>query len=246
MSVAGQPGLRFMTTRWDLVRQAARSEEAAQLDALGQLLEHYCPALTEFLERHYRLAPEVAADTVQGFVLDRVLQRNLLAQARAERGRFRTFLLAALQNYLRDHWKHEQSARRRPVEGWCPLEESSVHEMSGSGADPAGAFDEVFARQVVADAIQRTYQHCVANELAAPWAVLHARVLAPLLEGATPADYAELAAELGLPDTASAQSHLGTGKRILRRQLEAVIREYADGPDAGADEWRELRRSLNQ
>lgn len=234
-----------MTTRWDLVRQAARTEEAAQLQALGQLLEHYCPALAEFLERHYRLAPEVAADTVQGFVLDRVLRRNLLAQARNERGRFRTFLLAALQNYLRDQWKHEQSARRRPADGWCPLTELNGHVADTVTADPGAAFDEVFARQVVADAIQRTYQHCVEHELAAPWAVLHARVLAPLLEGAEPADYAELAGELGLPDTASAQSHLGTGKRILRRQLEAVIREYADGPEAVAEEWRELRRVLN-
>ncbi len=234
-----------MTTRWDLVRQAARTEEALQLEALGELLDQYCPALTEFLERHHLLTPEVAADAVQGFVLDRVLRRNLLAQARADRGRFRTFLLAALQNYLRDRWKGEQTARRSPKNGWCALEEASEHELPRNTADPGEIFDEVFSRQVVADAIQRTYQHCITHELAAPWAVLHARVLAPLLEGAEPVGYSKLAAELGLADTAAAQSHLGTGKRILRRQLEAVMREYADGPEALEAEWRELRRSLS-
>jgi len=242
MNAPGQATPRFMTTRWDWVGQAARSAEAEQFEALSRLLEHYAPALTEFLERHHRLPPDLAADTVQGFVLDRLLCRNLFARARSERGRFRAFLLAALQNYLGDQRRHAAAARRQPAGGWMPLAELGPEPPVAESADPARAFDEAFARQVIADALQRTYRHCAAEELTAAWTVLHARVLAPLLEGAEPLAYPRLAAELGLPDTAAAQSQLGTGKRILRRQLEAVLCEYAAETGELAEEWNLLRQ----
>jgi hypothetical protein len=68
----------FKTTNWVLVSKANSTSEEDRLDALGHLFHEYAPALTEFLERFYRLNTEQASDCVQDFGSDRILAGNLL------------------------------------------------------------------------------------------------------------------------------------------------------------------------
>src|SRR5919198_1918209 len=91
---------RFNTTRWSVVLSCADSgtESAAARDALSELCRTYWRPIFAYICRRGYSVPD-AQDLTQDFFL-MVLQGNLLNRADPSRGRFRSLLLKALQNFL--------------------------------------------------------------------------------------------------------------------------------------------------
>ena len=218
---------RFATTQWQMVRQASACADDERIQALDQLLRTYFPALIEYLKRQYRLPEDRAEDVVQDFVTDQVLIKNLLSKASQERGRFRTFLLNSIQHYTNDRIRREKALKRRPVNGFTTLTDVQMQALEQEQTDSQEAFDDVFARQVIAEAIQRTHQRCLTENHMEIWEILHARILAPLLEDLPITAYDELVTELGLQNRGEAQNRLASGKRIFKRYFRAVVEEFA-------------------
>ena len=218
---------RFLTTQWQVVRQASASPTQDQIEALDRLLRTYCPALIEFLRRRFHFTVHQAEDTVQCFVQDQILIKNILATASSERGRFRTFLLNSLQNYTYDRLRKEQARCRRPHNGFSPLEEAVTESNDIDPESPQKLFDDLFGRQILAEAIQRTHQHCLEVQKPEIWEILHSRILSPHLGSEPAISYSILVEELGLKSRAEAQNRLATGKRIFKRCFQAVVEEFS-------------------
>lgn len=100
----------FGVTRWSLVARARGAPSADQDRALNQLCEAYWYPLYAFIRRKGHDA-ENAKDLVQDF-LSRWLQGPALKRADAARGKFRTFLLAALSDFLVDQHRRDHAQKR--------------------------------------------------------------------------------------------------------------------------------------
>src|SRR6266511_718927 len=92
----------FATTQWSLVLRARDKSQAAVSALCGS---YWQPAVRWLRARGYR--DQDAEDLVQGF-LAHALERNFLNGVAAEKGRFRTFLLKCLRNYVAD--QHDKAA----------------------------------------------------------------------------------------------------------------------------------------
>jgi RNA polymerase sigma factor (sigma-70 family) len=100
----------FRTTHWSLVLAAGRPGEPKAVEALAKLCQCYWYPLYAYVRRRgYRI--EDAQDLTQDFFA-RLLEKNSLEVASRERGRFRTFLLAGLANFLNNHWDRTRAAKR--------------------------------------------------------------------------------------------------------------------------------------
>jgi hypothetical protein len=101
----------FQTTHWTRVLRAGQIEstESAQ-QALSAFCVTYWPPLYAFL-RHRRYPPTDAQDLVQAFFVY-LLQKNTLRHADQEKGRLRTFLLTALQNFLMNEHDRARALKR--------------------------------------------------------------------------------------------------------------------------------------
>src|SRR5439155_8453123 len=87
----------FPTTRWSQVRAAG--ESVAEGDAaFADLCNDYWPPIFAYLRRR-GLSEADAQDLAQGFFLH-LLDHRTVRRATPERGKFRSFLLGALKNYL--------------------------------------------------------------------------------------------------------------------------------------------------
>src|SRR5215212_10447827 len=86
----------FATTRWTLVLTAAADGSAAARRAMAELCALYWYPLYAFIRRRGH-DPDSAQDLTQGFFA-RVLERNIVGTADPQRGRFRSYLLGALQH----------------------------------------------------------------------------------------------------------------------------------------------------
>ena len=179
----------------------------------------------EYIHQRFQLSEERCQDLLQGFFLERLLKRELLSKADKERGRFRSFLLQAINHHILDEFKKARTQKRMPEGGW-----QSLNDLIARGEDIAveehhNAFDDAFVKQVIAEAIQDTHAHCMNKHLEDVWEILHARILGPLLEGAVPVPYDRLAEDLGLKNTTEAQNRLATAKRIFQRQFKNILKE---------------------
>ena len=96
-SPVGDTG-RFRTTRWTAVLLSAQSQAPGSQEALAELCRIYWYPLYAFV-RGRGSSPEDAQDLTQGFFLH-LLDHKALRQVSPVKGKFRSFLIASLQNYL--------------------------------------------------------------------------------------------------------------------------------------------------
>ena len=90
---------------------AARDAASPEADAaLAELCRTYWYPLYAFVRRKGH-SPHDAQDLTQAFFA-RLLEKNYVAQADRERGRFRTYLLAALTHFLTDEWDKARRLKR--------------------------------------------------------------------------------------------------------------------------------------
>ncbi|QOV89044.1 sigma-70 family RNA polymerase sigma factor [Humisphaera borealis] len=232
----------FPTTHWSLVARAGEDPSVAQRDALGDLLRKYLPAFRTYVISKYRIDRDRADDLVSGFVASRVVEKNLIGKAELGRGKFRNFLMTALERYSIDQFR-EESAQKRG--GDRSGEDISEHaDRLGDGeADPSAEFDAGWARQVVRQAIDRM-RDATATTRPDLWGVFDDRVIGPAFDGDTPTAYDDLIRRLGFKDEGQAANALQTAKRIFSRILRGVVAEYAMTADEVDEEVGVLLSAL--
>lgn len=232
----------FPQTQWSLVGRAGVSDQQGRRQALGQLLPMYLPAMRAHLLAHKGLSPEQADDVIQEFVARKILEKNLIGQADRQLGKFRTFLLTALDRFLLNWLRDHQSARRSPTRPMVALEDQA--EPASRDERPSDAFDVAWARQVIAKALRQMRAECEAAGRREVWAMFECRVVGPILEGKPPTDYRDLVQRFGLHSPTQASNLLVTAKRMYARALRAVIAQYAADEEEIDSELAELQAVL--
>src|SRR5262245_2492638 len=102
-------GRSFATTRWSIVAAAGRASPSAT-QALATLCETYWYPLYAYVRRRGHDAEE-ARDLTQEFFA-RLLAQDGLRVADRARGKFRSFLLAALNHFLAKEWRKATAQKR--------------------------------------------------------------------------------------------------------------------------------------
>lgn len=100
----------FATTHWSIVLSAADQETPGATAALETLCRTYWYPLYAYVRRE-GLNPEDAQDATQEFFAS-LLRRNSLTRVAPEKGRFRSFLLAAMRHFLSDQRDRAQTIKR--------------------------------------------------------------------------------------------------------------------------------------
>ena len=100
----------FHTTRWSVVLGAQGKASRDAFESLEALCGQYWLPLYAYVRRRGFTPPE-AEDLTQEFFA-RLLEKEWLAAARRECGRFRSFLLMALQRFLANEWDRSQALKR--------------------------------------------------------------------------------------------------------------------------------------
>lgn len=124
----------FSTTHWSVVLRARSADDVESRDALAVLCQAYWSPVFLYIKQRGHDA-EAARDLTQGFFAA-LLEKKGIAEARKERGRFRTFLLTAVKNFLAN--EHDfQSAQKRGG-GQAPISiDADEWESTLAIAEPA-------------------------------------------------------------------------------------------------------------
>lgn len=228
---------RMPTTRWSLVARAA-GDAGPRREALGLLCGLYWRPLYSFVRRAGH-SPEDAAELTQEF-LARLIERGDVERTSAARGRFRSYLLAALRHFLANDWRERRAHKRDPGTPLVPLDVGAAEDGYGVEPveidDPEKLYLRRFAMECVRHALEALEQEC----RRAGKGELFGH-LVPALLGELPAgDQARLALALGMSSGAlKVATH-----RLRRRFQEHVRAQVADTVDDDAEVEDELRALL--
>src|SRR5262245_4618133 len=168
----------FHTTSWSLISRTRESGDAAR-DATAAICQHYWHPLYVFARRAGQSAHE-AEDTIQEFLIH-VVENDVFARADADRGRFRTFLLAALRQFLSRQHRDMTRQKRSPGQKLLSLDVERAEQTltCSKDASPDRAFDRAWAMTQ----LDLTWQRLEAEYDEAGKAEL-VRCLRPVISGA--------------------------------------------------------------
>lgn len=225
----------FATTHWSVVLTAGPNNGAAASAAWEKLASTYWYPVYAHVRRRVGTSFE-AEDLVQEF-FETLLRRQSLGRVVPEKGRFRTFLLSALNYFLADQFERSTAAKRGrgQVVSFDALEAEQrfLHEPV-SGDAPDREFDRRWAETVVERAVANleTEQRQAGRER--EFEVLK-EFLAREVEAG---EYEPVAQQLSLSANAVAAA-----VRRLRHRLRALtLAELTQTTASLADGEAELRR----
>ena len=230
----------FATTQWSVVLLAGSGDASGARAALEKLCRTYWPPLYAFARRD-GLDAHAAQDAVQGF-LARLLEREDIARADPERGRFRAFLVTSFKHFLASQARAELAQKRGGRQVAIAIDAASADGLVApelaDGLTPDKAYDRRWARTVMSRALDRLR----AEHATPPQARLFAALESVLADGARLTDADALAAELGTTRAAlaTAATRLRQRYRVL---IENEVARTLENPADLAMEMRALREA---
>jgi RNA polymerase sigma factor (sigma-70 family) len=227
----------FTTTHWSVVLAAGAAASPQAEGALSELCRTYWYPLYAFIRRKGSSAHD-AQDLTQAFFA-RLLEKNYVAQADRERGRFRTYLLAALTHFLADEWDKARRLKRGGGREIISFDAASAEERYR--LEPVDQLDaaRLYERRWVTTLFDKVLGrledefHDLGKDKA------FERLKGSLLAEETGLSYAELGAQLGMKEDAVKQA-VHRMRRRYRELFREEIAQTVGGPGEVEDELKHL------
>ena len=242
MRSLASPGA-FHTTQWSVVLAAGGidADTIAAETALADLCGRYWYPIYAFTRRKGH-SPEDAKDLTQGF-FEHLLEKQTLERAHPEKGRFRSFLLGALKNYISVVHRKEGAAKRGGGVPKISIDEEfgeNRYQIEPETQDtPETLYAKSWAQSLLDEVecrLQETYARAGQADLT--------KALHPYLAGTEDAaPYSATADELGITVSA-VTSAVHRYRKAYRELLRSTIAETLSPSEDIDDELRFLITTL--
>jgi RNA polymerase sigma-70 factor (ECF subfamily) len=225
----------FATTHWSVVLCAGRSDTTRARDALASLCQTYWHALYAYVRRRGH-APADAEDLTQEFFA-RLLEQNWIARADQQKGRFRSFLLTALNRFLADEWDKTRAQKRGGGRSAVSLDTEEAERRYCEDSENGITADRIYDRQWAVALLERTMARLRAEFVQAGKTREFEALKVFLTTDRADIPYPEAAAASGLSEGAARVA----AHRLRRRYRELFREEIAHTVSEPTEVDAELR-----
>ena len=229
----------FHTTHWSMVLHA-RGDSAGAQAALAKLCAAYWYPLYAFVRRQ-GLGEHDAQDLTQEFFA-RLLQKGWLGDVERERGRFRSFLLAAMKHFLANEWDRSRAKKRGGGVATLALDAMSAETRYRHEPADTQTAEKLFDRRWAMTLLDQVLARLRAEMLAAG-KLADFDALKFCLSGEKTA-YAEVARTLDMSEGA-VKVAVHRMRERYRALLRAEVAETVAGPEEIEDELRALLAAVS-
>ncbi|MFH1882968.1 MAG: hypothetical protein ABIL62_09700 [Planctomycetota bacterium] len=239
----GGTGQAFLTTHWSAIEDAGATDEDKNRALIGLLLKRYWKPVYCYLRRK-GYDNEQAKDLTQEFFYEAVFGRGLIQKADESKGRFRSFLLIALNRFL-INIKHKETAQKRiPKDKLVLLDMVDSLELpqTVSKLGPEDSFNYAWVSSLLEDVLEEVEAKCHADGKSVHWQVFYDRVLQPIIDGTDPPSLREICERYGIKDDAKASNMIVTVKRRFQAVLKKQLRDSVVSDEQVSGELEEIKR----
>jgi len=229
----------FLTTHWSLIEDVKEHQDKNQA-LIGTLLKRYWKPVYCYLRRK-GYNNEQAKDLTQGFFHEVVLNRDLVMQVDQCKGRFRTFLLYSLNQYLIDQTRRETAKKRIPKERIISLDIVGPElPLAITNLSPEDCFNYTWKSALLDQTISEVESAYVEQGMEIHWHVFNERIVQPNLNGTKPLSIKDICAKYGIEDEHRVSSMITTVKRRFRTLLRKNVRNTVISETLISDELMEI------
>ena len=234
---------QFGSTRWSVVLEAAHHSSPDSRRALETLcLTYWYPLYAYVRRRGYDL--HEAQDLTQEFFA-RLVEKDVVDAADPSRGRFRSFLLTSLSNFLANEWDKQHAQKRGGDHLVIPLDfgagDSRYSNEPASGLTPERLFDREWAISLLDHVMAQLRQEFIDTGKKPQFDCLK-----EFIAGRNPnTSFADAAQTLGISESAAMTAASRLRKRY-RALLWAEIANTLADPSETEDELRSIVKILSE
>lgn len=246
-TIMGGPRGSFQTTQWSQIQSSRTSDEERRKASINNLLGRYWKPVYCYL-RYKGYDSEEAKDLTQGFFHEIVLGRELIQHANQKKGRFRTFLLTALDRYVVSVYRKEISKKRSPQQVVSPLEVAELPDtpIAHLESNPNQVFHYAWATNLLDRVLEQIRDDYCSTDRSAFWQLFQARVLKPIFDNAQAPSLTELCNKYHVDNERKASNMIMTVKRRFSTAMRHYLRQYVQNDSEVEDEFCELMDILSK
>ncbi len=233
----------FATTHWSVVLLAGQGTDARATEALDRLCGAYWRPLYLFV-RSSGYDEETAKDLTQAF-FERLLRRDYVKDADPARGRFRSFLLAALKHFLANEWDRQQAVKRGGRCRFVPLETTVAEPELQRGARRDLNPEQLFERRWAMALLDQVHQELEAEQAASGKAALFSALQVYLTGDKERPPYSATASQLGM-NVEAVRKAVERLRQRYGQLLRQAVAQTVDSPGEVEAELRHLRVVLSR
>lgn len=232
---------QFAATRWSIVLAAADLHAGTSAhQAFAQLAQTYWYPLYAYLRRQGQSAAG-AEDLTQSFFA-RLIEKHALGGVDPTRGRFRSFLLAALKNFVANEWDKSHTLKRGGACTTFSLDTAAAETRYTREPADTMTPERIYERRWALATLDQVF-HRLRDIYSAKQQTDLFTALQPLLVGGSTGTYDQIARQLNMSEGA-----IKVAVHRLRRRYRDILREeiaqtVAD-PTLIDEELRHLIESL--
>ncbi|MGE5359955.1 MAG: RNA polymerase sigma factor [Bacteroidales bacterium] len=228
-------GRGFKTTRWSVVVAAGGQGGPVAEEALAQLCHAYWYPLYAYVRRSGCDAND-ASDLTQEFFVQ-IIEKHYLRQADAQRGRFRSFLLASLKHFLANERRRANAKKRGGGRPALPLEVETAEGRYERELPANDTPERLFERRWALTLLDRTLGALREEHRANERLELFERLEPLLTDGKAEDSYKDIGKALGMSEGAvKVAAH-----RLRRRFGDLLRREIAQTVETDHEVDEEIR-----
>jgi RNA polymerase sigma factor (sigma-70 family) len=226
---------RFELTHWSLIADAGDPDSTRARQALERLCASYWYPLYAFVRREGHSAHD-AQDLTQEFFA-RLVEKNWLEAVDREKGRFRSFLLAAMKHFLANEWDRARAQKRGGGVALISIDDADAdlryQREPAQQITAEQLFDRRWALTLLDQVLERMRREMTDAGKAAQFEALKF-----CLTGERAATYDEIAHRLG-----TTEGSVKVAVHRLRERYRFLLRdEIANTVGSAADVDEELRQ----
>jgi RNA polymerase sigma-70 factor (ECF subfamily) len=227
----------FALTRWSVVLAAGSSDSTHARDALEKLCRTYWHPIYAFVRRQGH-SPHDAQDLTQEFFA-RLLAKNYLGAVDRSKGRFRSFLLAALKHFLANEWDKAGAQKRGGHPVLIPINAQSAETSYGLEPVETITAEKIFERRWALTLLEQVLARLRVEYDRDGKAKLFEHLKSTLTGERRSVPYAEIAARLNTSEGA-----VKVAVHRLRQRYRELLREEIAHTVAGPEQVEEEIRAL--
>jgi DNA-directed RNA polymerase specialized sigma24 family protein len=230
----------FLTTQWSLIESIKAGEDRDRA-LIGLLLERYWKPVYCYLRRKGH-DNEQAKDLTQAFFHEVVLNRDLVRRADQAKGRFRSFLLYALNRYVAKQNLKEKALKRIPKAKLVPLDivEPPALPEDIKNASAEESYHYTWLSALLERALSDVKTECDKQGMETHWVLFHERVVQPILENNAQPSLKRLCKDYNIKDAKKASNMIVTVKRRFQAALMRHARTTVLSEDQVSEELNDL------
>jgi len=215
----------FHTTEWSVIELIRDQDKPSSAALINDLLKKYWKPVYCYLRRKGQ-KNEQAKDLTQGFFHEIVLNRHLVEHADKSRGRFRTFLLTALQQYVAGVHRKQTAQKRSPKGELLGIDdlESAGQIEAPAQFSPEESFHYAWAAQLLDCIVAEVREKCRTDGKMLHWQVFHDRVLGPIMDNTAAPSLEETCQKHAIESTAKASNMIITVNRRFQAEFKRHVR----------------------